>query len=127
MNKYRNKKIVIDGIEFDSRLEANRYCQLKILERAREIKDLRRQVEFIIQPSYKKNNKTIRAIKYIADFVYYDVKKKKTIIEDTKGFKNEVYRIKKKIFEYKYPELEIVEIRREDLWKRLKRKQRTNQ
>lgn len=127
MNKYRNKKIVIDGIEFDSRLEVNRYCQLKILERAREIKDLRRQVEFIIQPSYKKNNKTIRAIKYIADFVYYDVKKKKTIIEDTKGFKNEVYRIKKKIFEYKYPELEIVEIRREDLWKRLKRKQRTNQ
>lgn len=127
MNKYKNKKIVIDGIEFDSRLEANRYCQLKILERAREIKDLRRQVEFIIQPSYKKNNKTIRAIKYIADFVYYDVKKKKTIIEDTKGFKNEVYRIKKKIFEYKYPELEIVEIRREDLWKRLKRKQRTNQ
>lgn len=115
MNKYKNKKIVIDGIEFDSRLEANRYCQLKILERAREIKDLRRQVEFIIQPSYKKNNKTIRAIKYIADFVYYDVKKKKTIIEDTKGFKNEVYRIKKKIFEYKYPELEIVEIRREDL------------
>lgn len=127
MNKYKNKKIVIDGIKFDSRLEANRYCQLKILERAREIKDLRIQVEFVIQPSYKKNNKTIRAIKYIADFVYYDVKKKKTIIEDTKGFRNEVYRIKKKIFEYKYPELEIVEIRREDLWKRLKRKQRTNQ
>ena len=74
MNKYKNKKIVIDGIKFDSRLEANRYCQLKILERAREIKDLRRQVEFVIQPSYKKNNKTIRAIKYIADFVYYYIK-----------------------------------------------------
>lgn len=115
MNKYKNKKIVMDGIEFDSRLEANRYCQLKILERAREIKDLRIQVEFVIQPSYKKNNKTIRAIKYIADFVYYDVKKKKTIIEDTKGFRNEVYRIKKKLFEYKYPDLEIVEIRKENL------------
>ena len=117
MNKYRNKKIVIDGIEFDSRLEVNRYCQLKILERAREIKDLRRQVEFIIQPSYKKNNKTIRAIKYIADFVYYDVRKEKTIIEDTKGFKNEVYKLKKKIFEYKYPDLEITEITKGDIWK----------
>ena len=117
MNKYGNRKVEIDGIGFDSQLEANRYCQLKILERANEIKDLRRQVEFIIQPSYKKNNKTIKAIKYIADFVYYDVRKEKTIIEDTKGFKNEVYKLKKKIFEYKYPDLEITEITKGDIWK----------
>lgn len=115
MNKYRNKKILIDGIEFDSRLESNRYCQLKMLERTNEIKDLRRQVEYVIQESYKKNNKTIRPIKYIADFVYYDLKRNKTIIEDTKGYRNEVYKIKKKIFEYKYPGLEITEIRREDI------------
>ena len=113
--KYGNKKVIIDGIEFDSRLEANRYCQLKILERAKEIKDLHRQVEYVIQEGYKKNNKTIRPIKYVADFVYYDLKKKKTIIEDTKGYRNEVYKLKKKIFEYKYPDLEITEIRREDL------------
>ena len=42
-------------------------------------------------------------------------KKKKTIIEDTKGYRNEVYKLKKKIFEYKYPDLEITEIRREDM------------
>lgn len=115
MNKYRNKKIIVDGIEFDSKLEANRYCQLRILEKAKEIKNLRRQVEYIIQEGFKKNNKTIRPIKYVADFVYYDLKKKKIIIEDTKGYKNEVYKIKKKIFEYKYPDLEITEIRREDM------------
>ena len=116
MNKYKNKKFKVDGIEFDSQLEANRYCQLKILERIGDIKDLRTQAEFVIQPSYKKNNKTMRAIKYIADFVYYDLKKGKTIIEDTKGFRNEVYKLKKKIFEYKYPDLEITEIRKEDIY-----------
>lgn len=115
MNKYRNIKVKVNGIEFDSRLEANRYCQLKILERAKEIKDLRRQVEFVLQPSYRKNNKTIRAIKYVADFVYYDRRKMKTIIEDTKGYRNEVYKLKKKMFEYQYPHLEITEIRKEDM------------
>lgn len=115
MNKYKNKKIKIDGIEFDSQLEADRYYQLKILERANEIKYLHRQVEFVLQPNYKKNNKTIRAIKYVADFVYYDLRRGKTIIEDTKGFRNEVYKLKKKMFEYKYNDLEITEITREDI------------
>lgn len=115
MNKYGNKKVIVNGIKFDSKLEARRYCELKLLERAKEIKDLRRQVEFELQPSYKKNNKIIRSINYVADFVYYDVKRRKTIIEDTKGFKTEIYKLKKKIFEYKYPDLEIKEIRRDEL------------
>ena len=51
----------------------------------------------------------------MADFVYYDLKKQKTIIEDTKGFRTEVYKIKKKIFEYKYPELEIKEVKRNEV------------
>ena len=115
MNKYRNEKIIIDEIRFDSKLEARRYCELKLLQRANEIKNLRRQVTFELQPSYRKNNKTIRAINYIADFVYYDVKKDKTIIEDTKGFKTEIYKLKKKMFEYKYPDLEIKEIKRNEI------------
>ncbi len=115
MNKYKNKKIVVDEIKFDSKLEARRYCELKLLERAKEIKDLRRQVKFELQPSYKKNNKVIKSINYVADFVYYDVRRGKTIIEDTKGFKTEIYKLKKKIFEYKYPELEIKEVRRDEL------------
>lgn len=109
-SKYGNEKIVVDGIKFDSILEANRYQELKILQRIGEIKDLSRQVKFILQPSYKKNNKTIRAITYKADFVYFDLKKKKMIVEDTKGYKTEVYKLKKKIFEYVFPDLEITEI-----------------
>ena len=114
-SKYINEKVTLDGIEFDSILEKNRYLELKLLEKAKEIKDIRTQVAFELQPSYKKNNKTIKSINYIADFVYYDLKKNKTIIEDTKGFRTEIYKLKKKMFEYKYPDLEIKEIRREDI------------
>lgn len=110
MNKYGNKKVVVDGEEFDSQLESNRWYELKLLQRAKQIKDLRRQIRFELQPSYKKNGKTIQSINYIADFVYYDINKKKFIVEDTKGYKTETYKLKKKIFEYKYPELEITEI-----------------
>ena len=81
-NKYKNKKIIIDGIEFDSEKESNRYSELKILERAGIIKDLRLQVKFELQPPYNKNSKRIRGIYYIADFVY--IEDGKTIIEDTK-------------------------------------------
>ncbi len=115
LKKYRNEKTIIDGIKFDSKLEARRYYELKLLQRAKEIKDLRRQVKFELQPSYKKKNKTIRSIDYVADFVYYDIKKGKTIIEDTKGFKTEIYKLKKKIFEYKYPNLEIKEVKKEEV------------
>ncbi len=110
MSKYGNKKVVVDGEEFDSQLEANRWYELKLLQRAKQIKDLRRQIRFELQPSYKKNGKTFQSINYIADFVYYDINKKKFIVEDTKGYKTETYKLKKKIFEYKYPELEITEI-----------------
>ena len=110
MSKYGNKKVFVDGEEFDSQLEANRWYELKLLQRAKQIKDLRRQIRFELQPSYKKNGKTIQSINYIADFVYYDINKKKFIVEDTKGYKTEIYKLKKKIFEYKYPELEITEI-----------------
>ena len=113
--KYKNEEKVVDGIKFDSKLEARRYIQLKLLLRAGEITDLHTQAEYELQPSYKKNGKTIRAIKYIADFVYYDVREGKTIIEDTKGFRNDVFKLKKKIFEYKYPDLELREITKHDI------------
>lgn len=110
MSKYGNKKVFVDGEEFDSQLEANRWYELKLLQRAKQIEYLRRQVKFELQPSYKRNGKNIQAINYIADFVYYDLNKKKIVVEDTKGFKTETYKLKKKIFEYIHPELEITEI-----------------
>ena len=64
------------------------YQQLKLMERQGLIKDIKLQVKFELQPKYKKNNKTIRAINYIADFTYYDLNKGKTIIADTKRIQN---------------------------------------
>lgn len=109
-SKYKNKKVIVNGIKFDSQKESNRYLDLLALQKVGLIQDLHRQVRFELQPSYKKKGKTIRAITYIADFVYYDTFKGEKIVEDTKGYRTEIYKLKKKIFEYKYPNLEIKEI-----------------
>lgn len=107
--KYNNRKTTVDNIKFDSKLESERYKKLKLLLKAKEISDLEMQPKFELQPSFRKNGKTHRSITYIADFKYKD-KKGKTIVEDCKGVKTTVYSIKKKMFEYKYPELTIIEI-----------------
>lgn len=109
-SKYKNEKVVIDGTRFDSQKEANRYLDLLVLEKAGLIQDLHRQVRFELQPSYKKNGKTVRPIYYVADFVYYDTFKGQKIVEDTKGYRTEIYKLKKKLFEFRYPELEIKEV-----------------
>lgn len=111
-NKYQNKKVIIDGIKFDSQLEAGRYCELKILERAGKIESLELQKPFELIPSFKKNGKTYRSGSYIADFCYFDKEKGKVIVEDTKGFETDLYKWKRKQFEYQYPDLTITEIRR---------------
>lgn len=106
--KYGNRKTVIDGIKFDSKLEADRYCELKLLLRAGKITDLKLQPSFELIPSFRKNGVTYRGIYYKADFSYK--LNGKTIIEDTKGYRTDVFIIKKKLFEYRYPELHIIEI-----------------
>lgn len=108
--KYGNQKTTIDGITFDSKLEAQRYQELKLLQRAGEISCLKTQVAFQLLPSFRKNGKTYRATLYVADFTYYDHRSKKNIVEDTKGYKTQLYRLKKKIFEYTYPDLTIKEV-----------------
>lgn len=103
MNKYRNQKITIDGITFDSLKEGGRYRVLKLLVKAKEIKDLELQKKFELQPAYTNaNGKHIRAINYLADFYYYDNKLGCYVVEDVKGFRTKEYLLKKKMFEYKY-------------------------
>ena len=110
-NKYKNKSIIYDNIKFQSIKEKNRYIELKLLEKANVIKNLELQKKFELQPSYtNNNNENIRAINYIADFFYYNNEKGVFIVEDTKGYKTDVYKIKKKLFEYKYPNLTIKEL-----------------
>lgn len=109
-NKYHNKKVMINGIKFDSKKEANRYMQLKMLEKAGEIRDIELQKSFELQPTFRKNNKTYRKIVYIADFCYFNIKDGKYIVEDIKGFKTKEYMLKKKMFEYRYEDLELKEL-----------------
>lgn len=110
-NKYHNKKVIIDNITFDSKLEATRYTELKLLESKGLIKDLVLQPSYDLIPSFKKGNKAYRKTTYKADFSYYDNELNKTIVEDTKGFKTDVYILKKKLFEYQNKDLTIREVK----------------
>ena len=109
-NKYYNKKTCIDGIEFDSRKEARRYQELKLMERAGVIQDLKMQVKYVLIPAqyetverYGKSGQRLKdgqkllemECSYIADFVYTE--NGKEIVEDTKGIKTKDYIIKRKL------------------------------
>ena len=118
--KYHNKKTVIDGIKFDSKLEAERYEQLKILERSGVIRDLELQPEYELIPSFRKNGKTWRRTLYKADFRYILAEDDSYIIEDVKGSTaviTGVFRLKQKLFEYKYPDYTISIVTSKDIKK----------
>ena len=118
--KYHNTKTVADGIKFDSKLEAERYAQLKILERAGVIKGLELQPSFELLPSFRKNGKTWRKTVYKADFRYILVDDDSYIIEDVKGSTaviTDVFRLKQKLFEYKYPDYTISIVTSKDIKK----------
>ena len=104
-NKYKNKKTQVDMYVFDSAKEAKRYKELKLLERAGKIRNLELQPHFLLQDSFKKNGRTYRKIEYIADFKY--IENGRTIVEDVKGLQTDVFKIKHKLFEKIYPELEL--------------------
>ncbi|MBS4881922.1 MAG: DUF1064 domain-containing protein [Peptoniphilus harei] len=101
-SKFNAIKTIVDGIRFDSRKEAKRYQDLKLLERAGEIEHLELQPRFLLQEKFKLDGVTHRKIEYVADFKYWDNTKKAWIVEDVKGVKTQVYKLKKKIFLNKY-------------------------
>lgn len=108
-SKYSNVKTEIDGIKFASRHEAMRYVELKYLERTNHIRDLQLQVPFELLPKQMKDGKCVeRAVKYVADFVYYD-HDGNLVVEDAKGMRTELYRLKKKMMRY-FKGIEIKEV-----------------
>lgn len=109
MSKYKAKRTEIDGIVFASKKEANRYSELRLLERAGEIRDLVLQPEFVLVDGFTdRKGKKHRPIKYIGDFQYRD--DRGMVVEDTKGFRTEVYKLKKKLFMKHYPGIWFVEL-----------------
>lgn len=110
MSKYHNTKTEVDGIIFDSKKEAEYYLHLKEEEGKGNIKNLVLQPRFELIPSFDKNGRHFRKTVYVADFMYYDVHMMRDIVIDVKGVKTNVYKIKKKMFEYRYKDLYIVEV-----------------
>jgi hypothetical protein len=109
-NKYSAKPCVIDGFRFDSQKEARRYGELKLLERAGEIERLE------LQPSFDllawTANGSVRGKKvgvYRADFQYHDNRINEIVVEDVKGVRTPVYKLKKKMVEACY-DIKITEI-----------------
>ena len=102
MSKYGAKKITYDGITFDSMREAQRWCELKLLQRGKVISDLQRQVKFELLPSQNGEcGKVIeRPVHYIADFVYIENKTGRKIVEDAKGIRTKEYVLKRKMMLY---------------------------
>lgn len=97
-SKYRAKKTVVDGIEFDSAKEAKRYTKLREMQEAGMIQGLCLQVPYEILPSFECDGVKYRGMKYIADFVYH--RDGKVVVEDCKGFKTSEYKMKKKLMAY---------------------------
>ena len=102
LNKYHAKKQTVDGITFDSGKEASRYCELKLRQRDKNnpITDLKLQVPFVCEVNHRK------ICTYKADFVYKEGGR--AIVEDTKGYRTDVYKLKKKLVEALYG-IEILE------------------
>jgi hypothetical protein len=98
MNKFGAIQTEVDGIKFASRHEANRYIELKYMERAHLITDLQLQkVYTLIGDQRDEKGKILeRPVKYVADFVY-KTKDGQTVVEDAKGLRTDVYKIKRKL------------------------------
>ena len=94
--KYRNEPVVIDGIRFDSKRESIRWHVLRLLERAGDIKDLKRQVRYQLTA----HDKPVTV--YVGDFEYFDNATKATVTEDVKGVETDVFKLKAKLFAAQY-------------------------
>lgn len=106
-SKYGAKKCEVDGNIFDSLMEAKFYIFLRHEKEYGDVVDFELQPKFKLQESFKKNGKTIRAIHYIADFLV-EYKDGTKIVYDVKGRETADFKLKKKLFDYKYRNLTLI-------------------
>lgn len=108
--KYHAQKSIVNGITFASKKEGERYRELFMQQAVGWISELTLQPKFVLQERFKDNNfRWQLPIWYVADFQYFDKQSEMVIVEDVKGFKTPVYRLKKKLFLMKFPHLKFVE------------------
>lgn len=107
-NKYHNEKTERDGFTYDSKKEANRGDYLNTLQAEGKIMSLERQKPFVLIEPFNYHGKSIRGVKWVADFYYYDYERKTWVAEDVKSAmtkRKAEYIIKKKLFMLKYPDI----------------------
>lgn len=110
-HKYNAKAVKVDGFVFASQAEANRYVELRLRRKAKEIASLVLQPVFELQPAFvRPDGRRERAIAYVADFGYVERPSGVMVVEDVKGLRTDVYRLKRKLFLYRYPNVEFREI-----------------
>ena len=114
-SKYGNRKVYADGYTFDSQAEYRRYQQLVLLERAGEIRNLRVHPSYLLQPAFKAQGRAERAITYKADFEYIDVVDRVEVVEEVKGAETAVWKLKRKLFLFKYHDWELRVIAAKDV------------
>jgi hypothetical protein len=102
-NTRANKRTQVDGYTFDSQAEAARYGELRLSEQAGAISGLTIHPVFLLQEAFKANGRTHKAISYEGDFGYTE--KGVQVVEDVKGHRTEVFRLKEKLFRYRYPHI----------------------
>ena len=108
-NKYGNKKVKLDGYNFDSKRESIYYLKYKRQLIDGKIIELILQPSFVLQDKFKdRDGVSHRAIKYVADFKF--IENGQTVVIDVKGFLTDVFKLKKKMFLRKYPELVFREV-----------------
>lgn len=111
-SKYKARSVEVDGIRFDSKKEASYYRIYKMQLSAGQIKSLELQPKYELIPKHRRRGKAVRSMSYYADFEIEHLDGRVEII-DVKAsatFKTDVYKMKKKLFEYLYPDKEIVEV-----------------
>lgn len=110
-SKYGSKEITIDGIKFDSKDEGKYYEYLKKLKAQGKILNFELQPKYELQPSFKKYGKTYRAITYAPDFLIYHLDGTEELI-DVKGMSTQQGEMRRKMFDYKYPDLKLTWVAR---------------
>ncbi len=105
MNKYRARKVKMDGYTFDSKAEATRYAELKLMEKAGEISHLEIHPRFVLFPVAKIGKKALPKIQYTADFAY--IQNGKRVVEDVKGMITRDAALRMNIFQRLHPEIDF--------------------
>ena len=114
-SKYGNVITIIDGIKFHSKGEGLRYSFLKHAQSIGRIKDLRLQVPYVLTPKgHNKDGTTRYAMKYVADFVYFNNESGEEVVEDFKGKRTQSYIDKSKMMQDVH-KIEIYETNRTHL------------